>query len=117
MGEPTTGTSGAAWRLRQVLSRLDEVDAVVAEYAAAYYGRPYRRQETATPRPAVTWSIDKEVVAELVVDADDPGPARLLVHELGLLQPLRKRIRSGHLTIGHASEDDPDADAGEEPTP
>jgi hypothetical protein len=98
----------------------------VADYAVAYYGRPYRRQETTTPRPTVTWSIDREVVVELVVDGSGPGPARLLVHELGLLQPLRKRVRSRHLTIGHAADanadadvdadEDADADGGEDPT-
>jgi hypothetical protein len=77
----------------------------VADYAVSYCGRPVRRREVAPLQsalhfPGVTWSIDGDVVVEFL--ASDRGPGRLLVHDIALLRPLRKRLRSRHVQIAYA---------------
>ena len=86
---------------------MRKVDDVVAEHATAYWGRPYRRREvrpfeSAVELPGLTWSIEGESVVVLVSIADDGGPARLIVRDVGLLAPLRKVLRSRHVRIEHA---------------
>jgi len=90
----------AAWRLRRSLARVEAVDQVLADYAASWVGLPVRRRDLPWPQhPSVTWSIDNEVMVELL--HHDSGPDRLLVHEVALLQPLRKRLRSRHTKIDY----------------
>lgn len=79
---------------RRSVARVAAVDDVVVRYAAAYCGLPVRRRQD---RPHVTWSIDRDVVVRFVHDG--PGPSRLLVHDIGLVGPLRKHLRSRHQRI------------------
>jgi hypothetical protein len=86
------------WRFTRAVARTKAVDDVLADYASSYCGRPLRRREMAhTHRATVTWSIDNEVVVEFV--HEESGAGRLLVHEMSLLQPLKKELRSRHITI------------------
>ena len=56
---------------------------------------------SAVELPGVTWSIDGDVMAELLVG--ETGPSRLVVHEMALLAPLRKALRTRHVRIEHWS--------------
>jgi hypothetical protein len=49
----------------------------------------------------VTWSIGGDVMVEFVPADHDPD--RLVAHELSLLRPVRKALRTRHLTIEYAS--------------
>jgi hypothetical protein len=93
--------SGSAWRFTRSVARVQPVDVILAEYATTVCGLPVRRRETPAPRPGVTWSIDDAVMVEFV--HAERGPSRLLVHELSLMAPLRKKLRSRHLTIDYVS--------------
>jgi hypothetical protein len=95
----------ARWQHRRAVARVAVVDDLVAEYATTFWGRPFRRRdvrplESAVELAGVTWSIDGEVVVELLTAAH--GPSRLLVHQVALLRPIRKRLRSRHVVIEHA---------------
>jgi hypothetical protein len=77
----------------------------VVTAARTTHGRPVRRREL---RPAggvagVTWSIDGDVMVTFTPAVG--GPSRVLVHEIGLLQPIRKQLRSGHVVVEHAGGD------------
>jgi hypothetical protein len=97
MGAPGGG-SDRGWRFRRAAARVAPVDEVVAAYATGYHGCPVRRRDVPDgPRPTVTWSIEGEVAVELLVV--DDGPDVVVVHELGLLAPLRKRLRTRHLRV------------------
>ena len=94
------------WRFGRAIARVAVVDDVVAEHATAWCGRPYRRREvrpleSAVDLPGVTWSIDGDVVVELLYA--DRGAHRLVVHDVALLAPVRKVLRSRHVTIEHVS--------------
>ena len=96
----------AEWRFARAIARVRVVDDVVAEHATAWCGRPYRRRdvrplESAVDLPGVTWSIDNEVVVELLYA--DRGAHRLVVHDVALLAPIRKVLRSRHVVIEHVS--------------
>jgi hypothetical protein len=88
------------WRFARAVARVQPVEGILAEYATAVCGLPVRRTETHGAHPGVTWSIDGTVMVELVAEAS--GPDRLLVHELSLLGPVRKALRTRHLRIEHA---------------
>ena len=82
---------------------------VVADHATSYVGRPVRRHDVAPPHPmpGVTWAIDGEVVVEFVYRGS--GRDELLVHDVALLEVLRKRLRTGHVEVSYAEttwEDD-----------
>jgi hypothetical protein len=84
---------------------LRAVDSIVGEYATAYCGLPFRRREvgpehTDDSAPRVVWSIEGHTVVEYM--HDDAGPGRLVVHEISLLKPLRKQLRSRHVRITYA---------------
>ena len=85
------------WRFARAVARVRPVEGILAEYATTVCGLPVRRNETHGVRPGVTWSIDGDVMVELV--PTDDGPDRLLVHELSLLGPVRKALRTRHLRI------------------
>jgi len=94
----------AAWRFARAVARVREVDDVLAEFATSICGRPVRRVEAAPMRsavqsPGVVWSIDGDVMVEFLYE--ERGPSRLVVHEIALLRPLRKQLRSGHVTVEH----------------
>ena len=89
------------------MARTKGVDDVVAEYATAYWGRPYRRREiqpfgSAIDLPGAVWCIEGETVVELHSQTTD-GVARLLVHDVGLLAPLRRILRTRHVRIEHTA--------------
>ena len=90
------GAAGT-WGFRRAVARVAVVDDVIADYAVAYYGRPVRRRDEPAAPGRVTWSVDEQLVVEL--RCRERGPDRLTVHELGLLEPLRKRLRSRHVTV------------------
>jgi hypothetical protein len=85
------------------VARVRKVDDVVADYATAYWGRPYRRREirpfeSAIELAGVIWSIEGETLVELHTLTED-GVGRLLVHDIGLLAPLKRMLRTRHLRI------------------
>ena len=92
----------ALWRFQRALARVKVVEGIVADYATAYCGRPVRRREagpleSAVQLPGVTWSIDGDLVVEYLVAPS--GPAQLVVHDIALLRPLRKALRSRHISV------------------
>ena len=96
------GDRAAAWRFSRAVARVAVVDAILAEYATSYCGRPLRRREigpseSAVEVPGVTWSIEGDVMVEYL--HNDDGPGRVIVHEFALLAVVKKQLRSGHVTI------------------
>jgi len=94
----------AAWRFARATARVRAVDAVLAEYATSFCGRPVRRVEAAPLQsavqvPGISWSIDGDVMVEFLYE--DTGPSRLIIREIALRKPLRKQLRSKHVTIEH----------------
>jgi hypothetical protein len=92
----------ARWRFDRAIARLEPVDALLADYATAYCGRPVRRRdvgpmESAVELPGVTWSIEGDVMVEFL--HNDEGPGRLIVHEFALLAVIKKQLRSRHVSI------------------
>jgi hypothetical protein len=90
------------WRFRRRIARVASVDAILADYATAYCGRPVRRRDvvplqSAIELPGVTWSIDHEVMVEFLPGAR--GPGRLVVHDIALLKPIQRTLRSRHVRI------------------
>jgi hypothetical protein len=91
------------WRFDRAVARVDPViEEVVAEHATAYVGRPVQRHVVRPPRPlpGITWSIEGALVVEYVHRPG--GRDQVLVHDVALLQVLKKRIRSGHVQVGYA---------------
>jgi hypothetical protein len=94
------------WRFARAVARVAPVEHILAEYATAVCGLPVRRRETHDPGLGlvlgrVTWSIDDEVMVELVPSAE--GPHLLRVHDLSLLGPIRKALRTRHVRVEYAS--------------
>lgn len=90
------------WRYRRAVARAAPIEAILADYATSICGRPVRRREvlpltSAVELPGVIWSIDGDVMVELlVVDCERP---RVVVHEIALLTPLRRALRTRHLNV------------------
>jgi len=94
--------ASAAWRFSRAVERVRVVDAILADYATSYCGRPVRRREvkpmeSAVELPGITWSIEGDVMVEFL--PGDRGPGRLIVHEIAILSLVKKQLRSRHLTI------------------
>jgi hypothetical protein len=94
----------ASWRFARTTARVRAVDDVLADYATSFCGRPVRRVEVAPMQsavqlPGITWSIDGDVMVEFLYE--DTGPSRLVISEIALLRPLKKQLRSRHVTIEH----------------
>ena len=92
----------AKWRFARAVERVAVVEAILADYATSYCGRPLRRREIAPLESAVevasvTWSIEGDVMVEYL--HNDDGPGRLIVHEFALLAVIKKQLRSRHVTI------------------
>jgi hypothetical protein len=87
------------WRFDRSLARVEPaVEALVADYATSYCLRPVRRREIRKRAAAgVQWSIDREAVVDLIDEGR--GPVLLLVHDIALLRPLRRQLRSRHVRI------------------
>ena len=91
------------WRFERAVARVEAtIDQVVAEHATSYVGRPVQRHTVSPPRPlpGITWSIDGELAVEFVHRAS--GPDRVVVHDLSLLDTLKKRLRSRHVEVSYA---------------
>ena len=92
------------WRFRRAVARVEPVvEEVVAEHAVSYVGRPVRRRDIPPPHPlpGIAWSIDGELVVEFVYRASQPD--QLLVHDIALLDVLRKRLRTRHVEVAHVT--------------
>ena len=76
------------------------MEPLLADYATNVCGHPVRRHDTHGHRPSVIWSIDGDPMVELLIAPD--GPDRLLVHDVALLAPIRKTLRTRHLVIEYA---------------
>ncbi len=92
----------AAWRFDRAVARVSVVDAILADYATSYCGRPLRRRdvaplESAVEVPGVTWSIEGDVMVEYL--HNDDGSGLLIVHEFALLAVIKKELRSRHVMI------------------
>lgn len=90
------------WEFRRTIDRVVAVDDVMADYATNWCGRPFRRInvfpfESAIHVPGVRWSIEGQLVAEFVVG--ERGHGALVVHDIALLAPLRRAIRSRRVRI------------------
>jgi hypothetical protein len=96
------------WLFERAVDRVLVIDSIVADYATAICGRPARRRDHppggavgGDDDPRVTWSIDGD---ELVTFRPSRrGPGVVTIHEIGLLEPLRKELRSRHLMVEYRS--------------
>jgi hypothetical protein len=94
------------WRYRRAIARAAVVEQIVADYATSICGRPVRRREvppltSAVELPGVIWSIDGDVMVELlVVDGERP---RVVVHEIALVMPIKRALRTRHLGVERAA--------------
>ena len=93
------------WRFRRAVERVRGVDRILSDYATSYCGRPVRRRDvtpmqSAIQLPGVTWCIEDEVMVEFF--PGDSGPGRMIVHDIALLRPLRKQLRTRHVTIEYS---------------
>jgi hypothetical protein len=92
------------WTFQRAVARVEAaVEEVVAEFATSYVGRPVQRRDILPPRPrpGIAWSIDGELVVEFVHRRS--GRDQLLVHDIALLDGLRRRIRTRHVEVAHVS--------------
>jgi hypothetical protein len=90
------------WRYRRAVARAAAVEEIVAGYATSICGRPVRRREvrpltSAVELPGVVWSIDGDVMVELLV-VDGARP-RVVVHEIALMKPVKRALRTRHLDV------------------
>ena len=91
-----------SWRYGRALARVEEVvEQVLADYATSYVGRPVHRRDVRPPRPlpGVAWSIDGSLAVEFVHRSG--GRDQLLVHDVALLDSLKKRIRTRHVEVAY----------------
>jgi hypothetical protein len=87
---------------RRAVARVEAaVEQILADHATAYVGRPVQRRDIPPPRPlpGISWSIDGEVVVEFVHRRT--GRDQLLVHDVAVLEDLRKRLRTRHVDVVH----------------
>jgi hypothetical protein len=92
------------WVFERAVARVEAVvDEVVADYATSYVGRAVQRRDVLPPRPlpGITWSIDGDLVVEFV--HRESGPDQLFVHEIALLDIVKRRLRTRHLQIEYAT--------------
>ena len=90
------------WLFERALARVDgTVEELLADYATSYVGRPVQRRVVPPPRPGVAWSIDGEIVVEFV--HHEAGADQVLVHDIALLEDLRKRLRTRHIDVAHVA--------------
>ena len=93
----------AGWHFDRAVARVQPADAIVADFATSIVGRPVRRRDVAPftdalQPPGVTWTVDGDVVLELLV-GERGRPSRMLVHDVALLRPIRKRFRTRHVVV------------------
>ena len=90
------------WLFERAVDRVRAIDSIVAEYATLICGRPAQRRDhppdgSDGSDAGVTWSFDGDVL--VTFRPSSRGPGTVSVHEIGLLQRLRKQLRSRHLLI------------------
>ena len=91
------------WLYRRAVARVTgAVDEVLAEYAVSYVGRAVQRREIPPPRPlpGVAWSIDGDLIVEYVYRESERD--RILVHDIALLDVLKKRLRTRRVEVAYA---------------
>ena len=92
------------WRFRRAVARVEGVvEEVVADFAVSYVGRPVQRRDILPPRPlpGISWSIDGELVVEFAYRVGERD--QLLVHDVALLDVLKKRLRTRHVEVAHVT--------------
>jgi hypothetical protein len=92
-----------AWRFDRVLRVVEPiVDELLATYVSSFSLRPVRASAHAGEGClGRRWSVDGDVLIELVFDGR--VPAELVVHDVALMRPLRKRLRTRRIRIEHVS--------------
>ena len=92
------------WRFQRAVARVEAaVEEIVADFATSYVGRAVQRRDVLPPRPrpGIAWSIDGDLVVEFV--HRDPRPDQLLVHDVALLDTLKRRFRTRHVEVAHVA--------------
>ncbi len=102
-------TDPRRWRFERATARIEPAVApILAAHATDYWMRPLRRREVAPDlgheAGRVVWTIDRVPVLDLRLAPR--GPAWLVVHDFGLMEPLRKAVRSRHVRIRFATARD-----------
>ena len=102
--DPVDGRIGDHWRYRRALRLVEPaVEELLATYATSYCLRPVRRSDWESNGSfGVRWSIDGELVVELHYDGR--VPVDLVVHDVALMRPLRKQLRSRRIRIQHVGQ-------------
>ncbi len=100
--QPSPASGATGWRAQRLLERVEPaVEAVVAHQATTYWNRGAKRSAVAVDgRTRVSWTIDGDHVVDLEVGPR--GPARVTVHDVGLLQPLQRSLRTRRVVVGLA---------------
>jgi hypothetical protein len=83
-------------RAEQAAAIEQRIDRIVVDYAAAYCLRAVQREQ-AIDDLAIAWTVDDHLM--VVFRSDDRGGGDVRVHEIGLLAPLRKGLRSRRLRV------------------
>lgn len=103
----TTGLGGVdgqtadRWGYQRALRLVEPVvEEILATYATSFCLRPVRRSDWEHDGCfGVRWSIDGELMVELRYDGR--VPVDLVVHDVTLMRPLRKRLRSRRIRVAH----------------
>lgn len=92
------------WLFQRAVARVEPgVEEIVADFATSYVGRAVQRHDflPPRPRPGIAWSIDGDLVVEFVHRTSVPD--QLLVHEVALLDVLKRRFRTRHVHVAHVT--------------
>jgi hypothetical protein len=90
------------WLFARAVARVEAiVEQILADYATSYVGRPVTRHDIRPPRPlpGIVWSIDGDRVVEFV--HRDTAADQLFVHDIALLETLKRRFRTRHIHVSY----------------
>ena len=93
-----------AWLFERAVARVEAVvEQILAEYATSYVGRPVTRRDILPPRqlPGIAWSIEGELVVEFV--HRETARDQLFVHQIALLDGLKRRFRTRHVQVDYVN--------------